>query len=73
MVPLSLPDAAVAAAKNMPGIYYVRVWLNKGVLSAGDDIMLALVGGDIRPRVLDALTALVSDIKNNCVIEKELN
>ena len=66
-------DAAVAAAKSMPGIHYVRVWLNEGTLSTGDDIMLALVGGDIRPRVLDALTALVSDIKNNCVTEKELN
>ena len=66
-------DAAVAAAKSMPGIYYVRVWLNEGTLSIGDDIMLALVGGDIRPRVLDALTALVSDIKNTCVTEKELS
>ncbi len=65
--------AAVEKAKAMPGIGYVRVWLNSGTLSTGDDIMLALVGGDIRPRVLDALTALVSDIKNNCVIEKELN
>lgn len=66
-------DAAVADAKSMPGIQYVRVWLNEGILSTGDDIMLVLVGGDIRPRVLDALTALVSDIKNNCVTEKELN
>ena len=65
--------AAVESAKSMPGIHYVRVWLNSGTLSVGDDIMLALVGGDIRPHVLDALTALVSDIKNNCVIEKELN
>lgn len=64
---------AVEKAKAMDGIHYVRVWLNSGTLSTGDDIMLALVGGDIRPRVLDALTALVSDIKNNCVIEKELN
>ena len=66
-------NAAVAAAKSMPGIHYVRVWLNEGVLSTGDDIMLALVGGDIRPHVLDTLTVLVSDIKTNCVIEKELN
>ena len=66
-------NAAVAAAKSMPGIHYARVWLNEGLLVTGDDIMLALVGGDIRPHVLDALTALVSDIKKNCVTEKELN
>lgn len=65
--------AAVESAKAMKGIHYVRVWLNSGTLSTGDDIMLALVGGDIRPNVLDALTTLVSDIKKNCVIEKELN
>lgn len=66
-------DAAVANAKRMPGIHYVRVWLNEGLLSTGDDIMLVLVGGDIRPRILDALNALVSDLKHNCVTEKELH
>ena len=56
----------------MEGIHYVRVWLNSGTLRTGDDIMLALVGGDIRPRVMAALDQLVSDLKNNCVTEKEL-
>lgn len=65
--------AAIETAKQMPGIHYVRVWLNSGVIHTGDDIMLALVGGDIRPHVLDALTALVSDLKQNCIIEKELH
>ena len=55
----------------MPGIFYVRVWLNEGRLEIGDDIMLVLVGGDIRPRVIDALQALVGEIKNHCVVEKE--
>ena len=65
-------DAAVQAAKAMPGSFYVRVWLNEGILSLGDDIMLVLVGGDIRPRVIDALQALVGEIKNNCVCEEEI-
>ncbi len=56
----------------MPGIYYVRVWLNEGELKTGDDIMFVLVGGDIRPHVVDALQSLVAEIKTNCVIEKEL-
>lgn len=65
-------DRAIAAAKTMPGIYYVRVWLNEGELTLGDDIMYVLVGGDIRPRVIDALQTLVGTIKNECVIEQEL-
>lgn len=65
-------DQAVRKAKEMPGIYYIRVWLNEGQLSLGDDIMMVLVGGDIRPHVIDALQALVGTIKNDCVLEQEL-
>lgn len=64
--------AAIARAKTLPGIFHIRVWLNEGRLSVGDDIMLVLVGGDIRPHVIDALQTLVGEIKNECVIEKEL-
>ena len=64
--------AARKAALQMPGISYVRVWLNSGELTVGDDIMLVLVGGDIRPHVIDALQALVGEIKTNCVVEKEI-
>ena len=63
---------AVRQAREMEGIRYVRVWLNEGKLDLGDDIMLVLVGGDIRPHVIDALQALVGTIKNECVIEQEL-
>ncbi len=56
----------------MTGIGYVRVWLNEGELELGDDIMLVLVGGDIRPHVVDALQALVGEIKQHCVTETEL-
>lgn len=63
---------AVEEARALPGIYYVRVWLNEGKLSVGDDIMLVLIGGDIRPHVLDALQRLVGFIKNECVVEQEI-
>lgn len=66
-------DAVVADTYRMDGIYYVKVWLNEGTLNVGDDIMYVLIGGDIRPRVVDALQYLVGRIKNECVIEKELN
>lgn len=65
-------ERAIEEAKKMPGIGHIRVWLNEGVLNIGDDIMLVLVGGDIRPHVIDALQALVGEIKNNCVVEKEI-
>ena len=64
---------AIEEAKKMDGIYYVRVWLNRGELSLGDDIMLVLVGGDIRPHVIEALQSLVGRIKTECVLERELN
>jgi len=64
--------AAIERAKQMPGIFHVRVWLNSGRLSLGDDIMLVLIGGDIRPRVIDALQSLVGEIKNHCVVEQEI-
>ena len=65
-------EAAKQAALAMPGIGYVRVWLNEGELKLGDDIMLVLVGGDIRPHVIDALQALVGEIKQHCVTETEV-
>jgi len=66
-------NAVIADTYKMEGIYYIKVWLNEGQLSMGDDIMYVLIGGDIRPRVVDALQYLVSRVKNECVVETELN
>ena len=66
-------DAVIADAYKMEGIYYIKVWLNEGELKMGDDIMYVLIGGDIRPRVVDCLQYLVGRIKNECVVETELN
>ena len=38
----------------------------------GDDIMYVLIGGDIRPNVIDALQKLVGRIKNEMVQEIEI-
>jgi len=65
-------EAVVADTYQMEGIYYIRTWLNEGQLEVGDDIMYVLIGGDIRPRVVDALQYLVGRLKNECVTEKEL-
>jgi molybdopterin synthase catalytic subunit len=68
-------DEAVKETYRMEGIFYIRVWLNNGLLNVGDDIMLVLIGGDIRPHVIDGLQFLVGKIKTECVteIEKTVN
>ena len=66
-------NAVIADTYKMEGIYYIKVWLNEGWLQMGDDIMYVLIGGDIRPRVVDALQYLVSRVKNECVVETELH
>jgi len=64
-------DTAIAETYKLDGIFYVRVWLNEGQLELGDDIMYVLIGGDIRPHVIDALQFLVEKIKTQCVTEIE--
>ena len=64
--------SVVEQAKALEGIYYVRVWLNEGELKTGEDIMYVLIGGDIRPNVVNALDFLVGKIKSECVTETEI-
>lgn len=64
-------NSVIAETYQLPGIYYIKLWLNRGELAVGDDIMYVLIGGDIRPRVVDGLQYLVGRIKNECVVEKE--
>ena len=65
-------DAVIEETLQLEGIYYVKAWLNEGKLTVGDDIMYVLIGGDIRPHVVDALQFLVGKIKNECVEETEI-
>ena len=65
-------EEAIRQTYKMEGIFYIKVWLNEGILDVGDDIMYVMIGGDIRPHVVDALQALVGTIKNTCVVEQEI-
>ncbi len=65
-------EEVIRATYQMEGIFYIKVWLNEGQLQVGDDIMYVLIGGDIRPHVVDALQYLVGRIKNECVEETEI-
>lgn len=62
---------AVEAARGMEGVYYVRVWVNEGLLQVGDDIMQVLIGADIRPHAIEALQTLVGTLKRECISEQE--
>ena len=55
-------ESAISDTYKMDGIYYIKAWLNEGHLQMGDDIMYILIGGDIRPHVVDALQYLVGRI-----------
>lgn len=63
---------AVEETLGLPGIYFVRAWLNQGTLAVGDDLMRVMVGGDIRPNVIEALQFLVGRLKAECVTEEEI-
>lgn len=64
-------DDFIAKTYKMDGIFHIKVWINEGSLKVGDDIMYILIGGDIRPHVIDALQFLVEKIKSECVSEIE--
>lgn len=64
-------NAVIEETYKMDGIYYIKTWLNEGKLEVGDDIMYVLIGGDIRPHIIDALQYLVGRIKTECVVETE--
>jgi len=64
-------DRAIEETLERDGIFYVKTWLNEGALDIGEDIMYVLIGGDIRPNVVDGLQFLVERIKTQCVVEIE--
>ena len=57
--------------KRKEGITTIKVWINEGELTVGDDIMYALVAGKFRTYVLPVLDELVSRIKKEIVSEVE--
>ena len=66
-----LLDSLVARFIKNNGIVDIKVWINQGKLSIGDDIMLVLVAGRFRTDVLPVFQELIREIKNNVVNEKE--
>jgi molybdopterin synthase catalytic subunit len=62
----------VTRYKSRDGIVDIKVWINQGSLSTGDDIMVVLVAGRFRTDVLPVFQELIREIKNDVVSEKEM-
>lgn len=64
-------DRLKSALLEKEGIEAIRVWINRGDLQVGDDIMLVLVAGRYRTDVLPVFQELLSTIKGEIVSEEE--
>jgi molybdopterin synthase catalytic subunit len=60
----------ISKITSRPGIIKVLAEVNQGTLKVGDDIMLAVIAGDIREHVFPALQDLIQHIKQQ-ITEKE--
>jgi molybdopterin synthase catalytic subunit len=68
----NLLNNIVTRYKSRDGIVDIKVWINQGSLSTGDDIMVVLVAGRFRTDVLPVFQELIREIKNDVVSEKEM-
>ena len=63
---------AVAENEKREGVSAIRVWINRGDLQVGDDIMRLLVAGRFRTDVLPVFESLLTIIKREIVREQEI-
>jgi molybdopterin synthase catalytic subunit len=64
-------ERVISEHREKDGIAGIRVWINRGELKVGDDIMVVLVAGRFRTDVLPAFESLVRRIKSEVVAEQE--
>jgi molybdopterin synthase catalytic subunit len=62
----------IAHVETMPGVIGARAWVNEGALVVGDDIVWALVAGDIRRNVFKAWETLSRCIKHEVTTQHEI-
>ncbi|ADY73462.1 molybdopterin biosynthesis MoaE protein [Desulfurobacterium thermolithotrophum DSM 11699] len=62
----------VSEFEKKKGIEAIKVWINKGRLKIGDDIMVVIVAGKFRKDVVPVFEELLSKIKEEVVVEKEI-
>ncbi len=64
-------NSLITDFRKKEGIVAIKVWINKGILKVGDDIMCVLVAGRLRTNVLPVFEELLSKIKKEVVLEDE--
>jgi molybdopterin synthase catalytic subunit len=69
---LAALERAIETYRAKDGIADIRVWINEGTLTVGDDIMKVCVAGRFRTDILPVFQELLTQIKTNIVREEEL-
>lgn len=67
-----LLEKTVRTFSQREGVEIIKVWINEGELSVGDDIMLVLIGGRFRKDVIPVFEELIEKIKREIVKEEEI-
>ena len=65
-------ERVIERFKKRDGIAEIKVWVNKGALRIGDDIMNVCVAGRFRTDVFPVFQELMTSIKTEIVEEKEV-
>ena len=65
-------NEVIAQVEAMPGVIGARAWVNEGALGVGDDIVWALVAGDVRKNVFRAWETLSRCIKHEVTTQREI-
>ncbi len=68
-----LLESTARAFRKKDGIAAIKIWINRGELHIGDDIMYVLVAGRFRTDVLPVLQELLTIVKTRIVQEKEIS
>jgi molybdopterin synthase catalytic subunit len=63
---------AVAKAEAKPGVAAVRVWVNEGQLTVGEDMIYALVAGDVRSNVTPVWSTLMDRIRHEVTTKRDI-
>ncbi len=58
---------AVAEAEAIPGVLAARAWINEGLLDVGDDMVCALVAGNVRSNAFGAWEKLARRLKSEAM------
>jgi molybdopterin synthase catalytic subunit len=65
-------NEVISQIEAMPGVVGARAWVNEGTLAVGDDIVWALVAGDVRKNVFRAWETLSRCIKHEVTTQREI-